>query len=44
VLLDALDGIALSSAERASLAWLTGFETSTVENLAAVITRARQTR
>jgi len=42
VLLDALDGVALSSAERASLAWLAGFETSTVENLAAVITRARQ--
>lgn len=44
VLLDALDGVALSSAEQASLAWLAGFETSTVENLAAVITRARQTR
>jgi DNA-binding XRE family transcriptional regulator len=40
VLLD----VALSSVERASLAWLAGFETSTVENLAVVITRARQPR
>jgi hypothetical protein len=44
VLLDALDGVALSDAERASLAWLAGFEAHTVENVAAVITRARQTR
>jgi hypothetical protein len=41
VLLDALDGVALSDAERASLAWLAGFEAHTVENVAAVITRAR---
>jgi hypothetical protein len=43
VLLDALDGVALSDGERASLAWLAGFETHTVENIAAVITRARRT-
>ena len=40
VLLDALDGVALSASKRA---WLAGFEASTVENIAAVITRARQT-
>lgn len=39
-MLDALDGVAISSAERASLTWLAGFEAS----IAAVITRARQTR
>ena len=44
VLLDALDGVALSDAERASLAWLAGFEAHTVENIAEVITRARQAR
>ena len=44
VLLDALDGVALSDGERASLTWLAGFEVHTVENIAAVITRARQTR
>ncbi len=42
VLLDALDGVVISDAERASLAWLAGFEASTVKNVAAVITRARQ--
>jgi hypothetical protein len=42
VLLDALDGMALSEAERASLAWLAGFEAHTVENVATVITRVRQ--
>ena len=41
VLLDALDGVAISDAERRSLAWLCGFEADTVENLAAVIRRAR---
>jgi hypothetical protein len=30
VLLDALDGVALSNAERASLMWLAGFEVHTV--------------
>jgi hypothetical protein len=44
VLLDALAGVALSSGERASLTWLAGFGAHTVENIAAVITRARQTR
>ena len=44
VLLDALDGVPLSDGERASLTWLAGFEVHTVENIAAVITRARQTR
>ena len=40
-LLDALDGIPISEAERRSLAWLCGFEAATVENIAAVIRRAR---
>jgi hypothetical protein len=44
VLLDALDGVPLSDGERASLTWLAGFEAHTVENIAAVITRARRTR
>ena len=38
----ALDGIPVSDAERASLAWLCGFEAHTVEHLAAVIRRARR--
>jgi hypothetical protein len=42
VLLNALDGVAISDAERASLSWLAGFEVHTVENVAAVITRARR--
>ena len=41
VLLDALDGVPITEAERRSLAWLCGFEVDTVENLAAVIRRAR---
>jgi hypothetical protein len=32
--------VPLSDGERASLTWLAGFETCTVENIAAVITRA----
>ncbi len=44
VLLDALDGVALSDGERATLTLLAGLETSIVKNLAAVIARARQTR
>ena len=40
-LLDALGSIPVSDAERVSLAWLCGFEADTVENLAAVIRRAR---
>ena len=43
VLLDALDGVALSNTDRASIAWPAGFEAHTVENIAAVITRSRQT-
>lgn len=44
VRLDALGGVVISSAERSSLTWLAGFEAATVENIAAVITRARRTR
>ena len=44
VLLDALDGVVISDAERASLTWLAGFESDTVENIATVISRARQAR
>lgn len=44
VLLDALDGLVISSAERASLTWLAGFEEATVENIVVVITHARRTR
>ena len=40
-LIDALDGISLGATERASLTWLSGFEAATVENIAAVIRRAR---
>jgi hypothetical protein len=36
--------VALSDSERASLTRLAEFEEHTVENIAAVITRARQTR
>jgi hypothetical protein len=43
-LFDALDGVVISDAEHASLTWWPGFEVHTVENLAAVITRARRTR
>jgi hypothetical protein len=41
-LLDALDGVPVSDAERACLAWVCGFEAHTVEHLAAVIRRARR--
>jgi hypothetical protein len=44
VLLDALGGVPISDAERRSLMWLAGSEAHTVENVAAMITRARQTR
>jgi hypothetical protein len=44
VLLDGLGGVPISDAERRSLVWLAGFEAHTVENIAAVISRARQTR
>jgi hypothetical protein len=42
--LDALDGVALSGDERVSLTRLVGFERCTVENIAAVVTRAQRTR
>ena len=41
VLLDALDGVTLSDSERRSLAWLAGWERHVIEDIAAVITRAR---
>lgn len=44
VLLDALHGVAISDAERASLTWLAGCEAHTVEHIAAVIARARHSR
>jgi len=40
-LLDALGGIPVGATERESLTWLAGFETATVDNIAAVIRRAR---
>jgi uncharacterized membrane protein (DUF4010 family) len=43
VLLDALDGVVISDAERRSLTWLCGFERAEAENVAAVIRRARAT-
>ncbi len=42
VLLDALDGVPLTDGEHASLTWLAGWETHTVDNVAAVISRARK--
>ncbi|MGH3905652.1 MAG: hypothetical protein ACRDTE_15935, partial [Pseudonocardiaceae bacterium] len=42
VLLDALDGVPITDHERRTLYWLSGWEKHTVENLAALITRARQ--
>ncbi len=41
-LLDVLDGVPVSDAERRTLAWVCGFEGHTVEHLAAVIRRARR--
>lgn len=41
MLLDALDGVALSDGERASLTWHAGFDAHTVENIAVVTTRAQ---
>ena len=43
VLLDALDGVVISDAERRSLAWLAGWEKHVLENIATVIRRARAT-
>lgn len=44
VLLDALGGVARSGGERAFLTGLAGFVAHTVENIVAVIIRARWTR
>lgn len=41
LLVDALEGVVISDAERRSLVWLAGWEKHTVENLAALIRRAR---
>lgn len=42
-LLDALQGVQISAAERRTLEWLTGWETDTIENLAGLFTKARAT-
>jgi hypothetical protein len=44
VLLDALDGVPITDDERRSLIWLAGWEKRTIENIAAMIARARETR
>ncbi|MGH3973188.1 MAG: hypothetical protein ACRDS9_07675 [Pseudonocardiaceae bacterium] len=41
LLLDALDGVPLDTAERGNLTWLPGQEMVTAANLVAVILRAR---
>ena len=41
ILLDAVGWIRITDAEQASLEWLSGFEAATVQNIAAVIRRAR---
>jgi len=41
ILLDAVGYVRITDAEQASLEWLSGFEAATVENIAAVIRRAR---
>lgn len=38
LLLDALDDVLITDAERASLTWLSGWELRTAQNIAAVIT------
>ena len=43
ILLAALHGVPLSTAEHRTLKWLAGWEADTVENIAAVIRRARET-
>ena len=43
VLLDALDGVRLSAAERRSVEWLAGWERDLVDHIAAIIRRARET-
>jgi hypothetical protein len=41
LMLDALDGLELTAAERRTLEWLAGRDDETVNNVAAMITRAR---
>ena len=41
LLLDALDGVEVTAAERRTLEWLAGWEDETVTNMAAMITKAR---
>jgi hypothetical protein len=43
LLLDALEGVELTDAERRTLEWLAGWDDQTVSNIAAMITRARLT-
>jgi hypothetical protein len=38
-----LDGVVISDAERRNLAWLSGWEKHVIEDIAALIGRARQT-
>lgn len=44
VLLDSLSGVPVSAEERATLIWLAGSGAEVVENIAAVIRRARVVR
>ena len=41
LLLDALDGVEVTAAERRTLEWLAGWEDETVTNMAAMIAKAR---
>jgi hypothetical protein len=41
LMLDALDGLELTAAERRTLEWLAGRDDETVNNVAAMITKAR---
>ncbi|HEX2301419.1 MAG TPA: hypothetical protein VHH34_23455 [Pseudonocardiaceae bacterium] len=41
LLLDAVGDVPISDAERRTLAWLSGWERDTVENVAALISRAQ---
>lgn len=42
VLLDALDGVPVSDAERRTLEWLAGWDPATVENIAALFSKQLQ--
>lgn len=41
LLLDALDGVELTATERRTLEWIAGRDDETVDNVTAMITRAR---